>query len=152
MRFYLLAVLTLATYAVVSQTLSRFARVKRAPRRQRLATAAESRLPPFFERAERREAHLCLPLPGGGAVTLALAPIEQAIHTSAGQFEQVRQRLREIAEQRLARRGLRLNSDARDLVGEKAWLLLAGPPPADRFAPGPPPSDLRHLIEALEQI
>jgi len=35
----------------------------------------------LIERAERREANLRLPLPGGGAVTLALAPIEQAIHT-----------------------------------------------------------------------
>ena len=34
-----------------------------------------------IERAERREPSLRLPLPGGGAVTLALAPVEQAIHT-----------------------------------------------------------------------
>jgi alpha-beta hydrolase superfamily lysophospholipase len=35
----------------------------------------------LIERAERREANLRLPLLGGGAVTLALAPIEQAINT-----------------------------------------------------------------------
>jgi len=35
----------------------------------------------LIERAERREATLRLPLPGGDAVTLSLAPIEQAIHT-----------------------------------------------------------------------
>lgn len=35
----------------------------------------------LIERAERREAHLTLPLRGGGSATLALAPIEQAIHT-----------------------------------------------------------------------
>ena len=35
----------------------------------------------LLEHAERREASLTLPLPGGGQVTLALAPIEQAIHT-----------------------------------------------------------------------
>jgi alpha-beta hydrolase superfamily lysophospholipase len=35
----------------------------------------------LIERAERREGHLTLPLRGGGSVTLALAPIEQAIHT-----------------------------------------------------------------------
>lgn len=35
----------------------------------------------LIERAERREPSLRLPLPGGGAVTLALAPVEQAIHT-----------------------------------------------------------------------
>lgn len=35
----------------------------------------------LLERAERREAHLTLPLRGGGSATLALAPIEQAIHT-----------------------------------------------------------------------
>jgi alpha-beta hydrolase superfamily lysophospholipase len=35
----------------------------------------------LIERAERREPNLRLPLLGGGAVTVALAPIEQAIHT-----------------------------------------------------------------------
>ena len=35
----------------------------------------------LIERAERREAHLTLPLPDGGSATLALAPFEQAIHT-----------------------------------------------------------------------
>jgi alpha-beta hydrolase superfamily lysophospholipase len=35
----------------------------------------------LIERAERRESHLRLPLVRGGSVTLALAPIEQAIHT-----------------------------------------------------------------------
>ena len=35
----------------------------------------------LIERAERREASVTLPLPGGRSVTLALAPFEQAIHT-----------------------------------------------------------------------
>lgn len=35
----------------------------------------------LIERAERRESRMRLPLAGGGSVTLALAPIEQAIHT-----------------------------------------------------------------------
>lgn len=35
----------------------------------------------LLEHAERREERLTLPLPGGRRVTLALAPIEQAIHT-----------------------------------------------------------------------
>lgn len=35
----------------------------------------------LIERAERRETHLTLPLRGGGTARLALAPIEQAIHT-----------------------------------------------------------------------
>ena len=35
----------------------------------------------LLERAERREASMALPLPGGGSATLALAPFEQAIHT-----------------------------------------------------------------------
>jgi hypothetical protein len=35
----------------------------------------------LIERAERREASMRLPLPGGGWVELALAPFEQAIHT-----------------------------------------------------------------------
>ncbi len=37
----------------------------------------------LIERAERREARLTLPLRGGGAATLSLAPFEQAIHTPA---------------------------------------------------------------------
>jgi alpha-beta hydrolase superfamily lysophospholipase len=35
----------------------------------------------LIERAERREATMRLPLPGGASVELALAPFEQAIHT-----------------------------------------------------------------------
>ena len=35
----------------------------------------------LIERAERREQQLALPLYGGGTATLALAPLEQAIHT-----------------------------------------------------------------------
>ena len=35
----------------------------------------------IIERAERREAHLTLPLRGDGSAVLALAPFEQAIHT-----------------------------------------------------------------------
>jgi len=35
----------------------------------------------LIEHAERREAELMLPVRGGGTVTLALAPFEQAIHT-----------------------------------------------------------------------
>lgn len=35
----------------------------------------------LLERAERREERLTVPLRGGGSATLALAPIEQAIHT-----------------------------------------------------------------------
>ncbi|MEP7040374.1 MAG: alpha/beta fold hydrolase [Chloroflexota bacterium] len=35
----------------------------------------------LIERAERREGQMTLPLRGGGSATLALAPIEQAIHT-----------------------------------------------------------------------
>jgi len=37
----------------------------------------------LIERAERREASMRLPLPGGASVELALAPFEQAIHTPA---------------------------------------------------------------------
>jgi hypothetical protein len=89
-------------------------------------------VPAFFKRAQRQ-------------VELA--------STSIAQFEQLRPSLREIAEQRLARRGLRLRNDAaRGLLGNEAWLLLDRPRQGDKFAPGPKPSELRALIEALERI
>jgi hypothetical protein len=128
-RSYLLALLALAGTVVASRTLSRFGRLERAPRREQVTNDPET--PPLFERAMRR--------------------IELA-NTSGVYFEQLRPRLREIADQRLAAHGLRLRSeDARELLGEEAWLALERRPEGDKFAP-PPEGELTRVIEALERI
>jgi hypothetical protein len=63
----------------------------------------------------------------------------------------------EIAEARLARRGLRLDRDveeARRLLGQKAWELVRPdrPAPLDRDAPGIAPRDLDEVLDALEAV
>ena len=63
----------------------------------------------------------------------------------------------EIAEVRLARRGLRLERDvaeAQRLLGSTTWELLRPdrPPPSDRDAPGISPYELEEMLEALEAL
>lgn len=63
----------------------------------------------------------------------------------------------EIAEARLARRGLRLDRDveeARRLLGPTAWELVrpGRPAPRDRDAPGIAPRDLDEILDALEAV
>lgn len=127
-RVYLLGLIALAGAIVTTRTLSRFGRLERLPRKE---VTEEPKTPPFFERAKRR-------------VELA--------QTSGVYFEQLRPRLREIAEQRLAARGLRpSNEGARELLGDEAWLALERPPEGDKFAP-PPEGELDRVIEALERV
>jgi hypothetical protein len=127
-RTYLLGLIALAGAVVATRTLSRFGRIERLPRRE---VTEEPETPPFFERAKRR--------------------IELA-QSSAVYFEQMRPRLREIAEQRLAAHGLRLRTEeARELLGDEAWLALERRPEGDKFAP-PPEGELDRVVEALERI
>jgi hypothetical protein len=129
-RLYVLVLLALAGAVVASRTLARFGRLERVPRRPR-DVADEAETPAFFERAKRR-------------VELANA--------SAVYVEQLRPRLREIADQRLAAQGLRLRSEeARRVLGEEAWLALERPPQGDKFAP-PPEGELAGVIGALERV
>ena len=63
----------------------------------------------------------------------------------------------EIAEARLARRGLRLDRDvaeARRLLGPAAWELVRPdrPLPADGDAPGIAPRELEEMLAALEAL
>jgi hypothetical protein len=63
----------------------------------------------------------------------------------------------EIAEARLARRGLRLDRDAdeaRRLLGPTAWDLVRPdrPAPRDRDAPGIAERDLDEILDALEAL
>ncbi len=129
-RIYLLGLVALAGALAAGRTLARFGRLERTPRRAKPEPKTPE-TPAFFERALRR-------------VELA--------NTSGIYFEQLRPRLREIAEQRLAGRGVRLGSDdARALLGEDAWLALERVPEGDKLAP-PRKGELAGVIQALERI
>lgn len=132
-RFALIVLVAYAAVVVVTRALSPFGRLARAPRwRRRAGRAGEVAGPVFVVRASRE-----LELASGSAV----------------RFEQLRVRLREIAERRLAGRGLRFESDrARSLLGDEAWGLLARPLERDKFAPGPSPVELGRLLAALERV
>jgi hypothetical protein len=132
-RFALLVVVAYAAFLVVGRTLEPFGYLERAPRGKRRRRQVDGVAgPAFVERAARE-----LELASGSAV----------------RFEQLRARLREIAERRLAGRGLRFESDgARTLLGNEAWLLLERPLERDKFAPGPSPAELDRLLQALERV
>jgi hypothetical protein len=131
-RFALIVLVAYAAVVVVTRVLSPFGRLARAPRRRRRWQAGEVARPAFVERAARE-----LELASGSAV----------------RFEQLRGRLREIAERRLAGRGLRFESErARALLGDEAWGLLERPLERDKFAPGPSPAELDRLLAALERV
>jgi hypothetical protein len=68
---------------------------------------------------------------------------------------QLRPLVLEIAEARLARRGVRLDGDeARRLLGPQAWDLVRPdrPAPPDDRASGIAPSELRALLDRLEAL
>jgi hypothetical protein len=72
-------------------------------------------------------------------------------------YTRLRPVLVEVAEVRLARRGLRLDRDAaeaRRLLGPTAWDLVRPdrPRPKDRDAPGIPPRDLEEILDRLEAL
>jgi hypothetical protein len=90
-----------------------------------------------------------------------LVRLEHIVQWSRSSELDAHRRLRpvliEIAELRLARRGLRLDRDsaeARGLLGPKAWELLRPdrPPPEDRDAPGIEPRDLEQILDELEAL
>jgi hypothetical protein len=90
-----------------------------------------------------------------------LVRLERIIEWSGSNGLDVHTRLRpvlvEIAETRLARRGLRLDRDvaaARRLLGPTAWELVRPdrPPPRDRDAPGIAPRHLEEILDALEGL
>jgi hypothetical protein len=65
--------------------------------------------------------------------------------------------LREIAELRLAARGIDLDGDeagARAVLGEELWEVVRPdrPAPTDPTAPGPPPESLHALVDRLEAV
>jgi hypothetical protein len=128
-RIYVLGVVAVGGAILAGRTLSGFGRLGRSPRWWN-RSVKKTETPPFFERAERR---------------IELANVSEVY------FEQLRPRLREIAEQRLSGRGLRLRSkEARELLGPEAWLALERGA-EDKFA-RPEEGRLEWVIEALERI
>jgi hypothetical protein len=90
-----------------------------------------------------------------------LVRLERTVEWSASSALATHTRLRpvlvEIAEARLARRGLRLDRDAaeaRRLLGPAAWELVRpdSPAPPSRDAPGVGPRDLDEILDALEAL
>jgi hypothetical protein len=90
-----------------------------------------------------------------------LVRLERIVQWSGSGAVDAHTRLRpvlvEIAEARLARRGLRLERDvaeARRLLGPKAWELVRPerPAPRDRDAPGIAAGDLEEILDALEAL
>jgi hypothetical protein len=87
--------------------------------------------------------------------------VERIVRSSASSGHDVHNALRpvlvEIAEARLARRGLRLDRDAteaRRLLGPASWELVrpARPPPRDPDSPGIAARDLESILDALDAL
>jgi hypothetical protein len=119
--------------------------------------AALARLPsPGRGRDDRDELHLGLdPRPA------QLVRLERIVERSGESGSSAHTRLRpvlvEIAEARLAHRGLRLDSDveeARRLLGPVVWELVRPdrPAPQGRDGPGIPPRRLGEILDALESL
>jgi hypothetical protein len=91
-----------------------------------------------------------------------LERVEREVYLSIGSWfylhHRLRPVLREIASnQLLLRHGLDFDKrpeDARPLLGETAWSWLRPdrPEPRDRWAPGPPLTELTTVVDALERI
>lgn len=81
--------------------------------------------------------------------------VQLGMQTAFDLHYRLRPTLVEIAENRLAGRGVRLESDrAQRLLGDETWELLRPDrqPPQDRNAPGIGHDELERLVGALERI
>jgi len=91
-----------------------------------------------------------------------LERLEREVYLSTGSWFYLHHRLRPVlheiaANQLLLRHGLELDNrpeDARRLLGETAWSWLRPdrPEPSDRWAAGPPLSEVTAVVDALERI
>jgi hypothetical protein len=92
-----------------------------------------------------------------GELTLA-NDVRQSTASAFHLHVRLRPILREVAAQRLwTRFGVHLDREphrARELLGGETWELVRPerPPPRDRLAPGPPPAQLRAVVEELERL
>jgi hypothetical protein len=83
--------------------------------------------------------------------------VERSGESGAAAHTLLRPMLAEIAEARLARRGVQLNRDldeARQLLGREAWELVRPdrPQPPDDRAPGLAPRELAAVLDSLEAL
>ena len=83
--------------------------------------------------------------------------VERSGESGVAAHTQLRPLLSEIAEARLARRGVQLSRDrdeARRLLGPEAWELVRPdrPQPPDRRAPGVAPRELEAVLDSLEAL
>ena len=83
--------------------------------------------------------------------------VERSGESGLTAHTQLRPLLSEIAEARLARRGVQLSRDhdeARRLLGPEAWELVRPdrPQPPDRRAPGVAPRELEAVLDSLEAL
>ena len=83
--------------------------------------------------------------------------IERSGESGVAAHTLLRPLLSEIAEARLARRGVQLNRDhdqARRLLGREAWELVRPdrPQPPDDRAPGLAPRELEAVLDSLEAL
>ena len=101
------------------------------------------------------------PRPSSASVPSQLLQIERIVERSgesaAAAHTLLRPVLAEIAEARLARRGVQLNRDhdeARRLLGREAWELVRPdrPQPPDARAPGVAPRELESVLDSLEAL
>jgi hypothetical protein len=124
----------------------------------RLALAARTGEPGADRSAYDRAARV-----GGGdpAVPADLRRLEQTLWFASAREADLHVRLRpvlrEIAELRLAARGIALDggdASAREVLGEELWEVVRPdrPAPTDRTAPGLPPEALHALVDRLEAI
>jgi hypothetical protein len=90
-----------------------------------------------------------------------LARTERIISTSAWTAAEFHMRLRpvlrDIAQERLERRGVQLDGEpgrARDVLGDQAWQLLRAdrPPPDPPLSPGPSLAEIEEVLERLEAV
>jgi hypothetical protein len=82
--------------------------------------------------------------------------LEWSSESGLAAHSQLRPMVQEIAEVRLARRGLRLDHDheeVRRLLGPEAWeLVRPDRPPPDRGSPGIAPDELEAVLDGLEAL
>lgn len=100
------------------------------------------------------------PAPPPRTTPASLARLEDELALGIGSafdyHRRLKPRLRALAEELLAlRRGISWNRDpeaARAALGEEAWTLLTGAPPADRHARGPTLQALEEGVTSLERL
>jgi hypothetical protein len=132
---YLLAVGGLALFEIVLATRDAYPVEKRSALSAALEREpASAPRPPEIERFERE-------------LTLATA-------SAFDLHARLRPALREVAAMRLTARGLRLDEDGEEVLGEQLWELVRPDrrPPTDRHAPGISPDALRDAIERVEAL